>query len=164
VHHRTVPVAVWCAIAFQIRRIRPLQLRARWRTGHCPVHTRQSGAHQTVRCPPPTIGAATRRAKIARPTVGAGDRWLTGQSSAPPDSPLNYSHVAFLLFPRATSSPQMTHRTVRCTTGRSMNYSCTPPLIPESDLFTGDQLGAPDTVRCTTGQSGVRGRAEVCCT
>jgi hypothetical protein len=36
---RTVTVAVWCAIAFQIRHSRPLQLRARWRTGHCPVHT-----------------------------------------------------------------------------------------------------------------------------
>jgi hypothetical protein len=29
------------------------------------------------------------------------------------DSPVNYSHVAPLLFPRATSSPRMTHRTVR---------------------------------------------------
>jgi hypothetical protein len=31
-----------------------------------------------VRCPPPTVGAAMCRAKIARPTVSAGDRWLTG--------------------------------------------------------------------------------------
>jgi hypothetical protein len=53
-----------------------------------------------------------RRAKIARPTVGAGNRWLTGQTGAPPDSLVNYSHVAPLLFPRATSSPRMTHRTV----------------------------------------------------
>jgi hypothetical protein len=60
-----------------------------------------------------------RRAKIARPTVGAGDRWLTGQSGAPPDSPVNYSHVAFLLFPRAMSSMRMTHRTVWCTIGPS---------------------------------------------
>jgi hypothetical protein len=44
-------------------------------------------------------------------------RWLTGQSGAPPDSPVNYSHVALFLFPRATSSPRMTHRTVRYTTG-----------------------------------------------
>jgi hypothetical protein len=59
------------------------------------VHRTLSGAHRTVRCPPPTVGAATRRAKIVWPTVGAGDRWLTGQSGAPPDSPVNYSHVAF---------------------------------------------------------------------
>jgi hypothetical protein len=100
-------------------------------------------AHHTVWCPPPTVGAATRRAKIARPTVGS------------PDSPVNYSHVAFLLFPRATSSPWMTHRTVRCTTGQfgapldsPVNYSCTPPSTPESGLFTGDQSGAPDSPVC----------------
>jgi hypothetical protein len=35
------------------------------------------------------------RPQIARPTVGAGNRWLTGQSGAPPDSLVNYSRVAF---------------------------------------------------------------------
>jgi hypothetical protein len=44
------------------------------------AHQTLSDAHWTVRCPPPTVGAATRRAKIARPTVGADDRWLTEQS------------------------------------------------------------------------------------
>jgi hypothetical protein len=76
---------------------------------HPTVATPGPLAHRTVRCPPPTVGAATRRAKIAWPTVGAGDRWLTGQSGAPPDSLVNYSHVAPLLFLRATSSPRMTH-------------------------------------------------------
>jgi hypothetical protein len=52
-------------------------------------------AHLTVRCPLPTVGASMRRPRIARPTVGASDRWLTGQSGAPPDGPVNYSHVAF---------------------------------------------------------------------
>jgi hypothetical protein len=46
-------------------------------------------------------------------------RWLTGQSGAPPDSPMNYSHVAPFLFSRATNSPRMTHRTVCCTTKQS---------------------------------------------
>jgi hypothetical protein len=45
------------------------------------AHRTLSGAHRTVRCPLSTIGAPTRRARIARPTVGAVDRWLTGQSS-----------------------------------------------------------------------------------
>jgi hypothetical protein len=36
-------------------------------------------AQWTVWCLVPTVGAPTRRAKIARPTVGAVDRWLTGQ-------------------------------------------------------------------------------------
>jgi hypothetical protein len=44
------------------------------------------GALDTVRCTPdspvplPTVGAPTRHARIARPTVGAVDCWLTGQS------------------------------------------------------------------------------------
>jgi hypothetical protein len=37
-------------------------------------------AHRTVRCPHQTVGSATRHARIARLTVGAVDRWLTGQS------------------------------------------------------------------------------------
>jgi hypothetical protein len=77
-------------------------------------------AHRTVQCPLPTVGAATRRPQISRPTVGAGDRWLTGQFSAPTDSPVNFSR--------------------------------TPPSNSESGEFTADQPGAPDTIRCTTGQ------------
>jgi hypothetical protein len=57
------------------------------------AHRTLSGAHRTVWCPLPTVGAPTRRAKIAQPTVGAVDRWLTGQSDAPPDSPVNYSRT-----------------------------------------------------------------------
>jgi hypothetical protein len=45
-------------------------------------------AHRTVWCPHQTVGSATRHARIARPTVGAADSWLTGQSGAPPDSPV----------------------------------------------------------------------------
>jgi hypothetical protein len=44
------------------------------------AHRTLSGAHRTVRCAQPTVGATTCRTKIARPTVGAGGRWLTGQS------------------------------------------------------------------------------------
>jgi hypothetical protein len=44
------------------------------------AHQTLSCAHRTVRCPLPTVGTPTRRAQIARPTVGAVDRWLTGQS------------------------------------------------------------------------------------
>jgi hypothetical protein len=50
-------------------------------------------AHRTVRCPLLTVGSATRRARITRPTVGPTDCWLTGQSSAPPDSPVIYSRT-----------------------------------------------------------------------
>jgi hypothetical protein len=34
-------------------------------------------AHRTVWCPHQTVGSATRHARIARPAVGATDRWLT---------------------------------------------------------------------------------------
>jgi hypothetical protein len=44
------------------------------------AHQTLSRAHRTVRCPLSTVGAPTRRARIARPTVGAVDRWLTRQS------------------------------------------------------------------------------------
>jgi hypothetical protein len=70
------------------------------------------GAPDTVRCPLQTVG---------RPTVGPADRWLTGQSGAPPDSPVNYSRT-----PPTNSQEQPFHQsqtgtpdTVRCTTGQS---------------------------------------------
>jgi hypothetical protein len=58
------------------------------------AHRTQSGAHGTVRCLLPTVAAATCHTRIARPTIGADNRWLTGQSGAPPDSPVNYSRPA----------------------------------------------------------------------
>jgi hypothetical protein len=123
-----------------------------WRTGHCPVHHRTlsgvdffpslakpivevseplahrtlSGAHRTVRCPLLTVGSATRRAWITRPTVGWADCWHTGQSGAPPDSPVIYSRT-----PPSKSREQLVDRrqpgapdTVRCTqTAQSLGCS-----------------------------------------
>jgi hypothetical protein len=156
--HRSVIIAIRCVISFLFWCIRPLVL------GGQLAHRTLSGAHRTVRCPLPTVGATTCHAKIARPTVGAGDRWLTGQSGAPPDSLVNYSHVAPLLFSRATSSPRMTHRTVRCTTGQFGELYSYAAVESRERPFHADQPGAPDTVRCTTGQSGVPSRAGVGCT
>jgi hypothetical protein len=113
-HHRTVTVAVRCAISFHIWGVRPLVLGVSWHTG-------QSGVPNRL------LLRATRRPRIAQPTVGAGDRWLTGQSGAPPDCPVNYSR--------------------------------TPLHFLESSQFTASQPGAPDTVRCSTGQSGVPGQS-----
>jgi hypothetical protein len=86
------------------------------------AHRTLSGAHRTVRCPLLTVGSATRRARITRPTIGPVDCWLTGQSGAPPDSPVIYSR--------------------------------TPPSKSREQSVDRRQPGAPDTVRCTTGQSG----------
>jgi hypothetical protein len=108
VHHRTVTVAVWCAIAFQIRCIRPLVLGVDWRTGHCPVHTGQSSV------PNRPLLRATRRPRIARPTVA-----LVTVGS--PDSLVNYSRTP----PSNPESGEFTTDqpgapdTVRCTTGQS---------------------------------------------
>jgi hypothetical protein len=121
-------------------------------------------AHRTVRCAQPTVGAG-HVSRVDR----ADDRW----SQAP-----------------------LTHQTIRCTTGQSVNYSHVAFSFPESDEFVADvspdspvhhrtvrwfiaaslrcfpraagspstSLGhrtlfgaSPDTVRCTTGQSGEPG-------
>jgi hypothetical protein len=80
--HRTVrctPDTVRCPICFLKQLIRPLLSDADLRTVGAPD---MSGAHRTVRCLFSTVGSATCRAPIARPTVGPTDRWLTGQSGA----------------------------------------------------------------------------------
>jgi hypothetical protein len=92
------------------------------------AHRTLFGAHRTVRCPQSTVGAGHASPADYVADRCAGGRWLTGQSGAPPDSPVNYSR--------------------------------TPQKTPESGPFTGSQPAPPDTVRCTTGQSGVPDRAE----
>jgi hypothetical protein len=86
------------------------------------AHWTLSGAHRTVRCPFRPLALATRRARIPQPTVGSADCWLTGQSGAPPDSPVIYSR--------------------------------TPLIASREQPVDSRRPGAPDTVRCTTGQSG----------
>jgi hypothetical protein len=92
-------------------------------------------------------------------TVGAGhvspadhaadccevDRWLTEQSGASPDSPVNFSHTPL------NFSRERRLRRGR-PTGQSgappdnpMNYSRTPPSSPESGMFTLDPSSAPDS-------------------
>jgi hypothetical protein len=70
----------------------------------------------------PKFRVLQRRARILRPTVGPADCWLTGQSGAPPDSPVIYSR--------------------------------TPLIASQEQPVDSRRPGAPDTVRCTTGQSG----------
>jgi hypothetical protein len=99
---------------------------------------RAVGAPDTVRCPLLTVGSATRRARITRPTVGPADCWLTGQSGAPPDSPVIYSRTP----PTKPESSQLTdaslaHRTlsgappntVWCTQTKQ-SFGCSQPTSP----------------------------------
>jgi hypothetical protein len=136
VHHRIVTVVVRCAISFLFWRIRPLVLGVSWRTGHCPVHTGQSGV------PNRPLLWATRRPRIAQPTVGAGECWLTGQSGAPPDSPVNYSCTP-LLFPESSqfiAGHPGAPDTVRCTTGQSGAPPDSPVCQTELVLAAHSQL------------------------
>jgi hypothetical protein len=83
VHHRTLSGADFFPILAQptVDDLEPL------------AHRTLSGAHRTVRCPLLTVSSATRHAQIAQPTIGPADRWLTGQSGAPLDSPVNFSRT-----------------------------------------------------------------------
>jgi hypothetical protein len=50
-------------------------------------------AHRSVRCLLPTVGAGHTSPADCVADHCAGGRWLTGQSGAPPDSPMNYSRT-----------------------------------------------------------------------
>jgi hypothetical protein len=88
------------------------------------AHRTLSGAHWTVRCPQPTIGAGHASPADLAADRCAGGSWLTGQSGAPPDSPVNYSRTP-PKFSRErpvrwkpvwhTGHCPVHHRTVRCT-------------------------------------------------
>jgi hypothetical protein len=57
------------------------------------AHRTLFGAHRTVRCPLPIVGVGHASHANCAVDRCAGGRWLTGQSSAPPDSPVNYSRT-----------------------------------------------------------------------
>jgi hypothetical protein len=89
------------------------------------AHRTLSGAHRTVRCPLSTVGTghpspADCAADRCAVDHCAGDRWLTRQSSAPPDSPVHHRTVRWIIvvrrrfFPRAALSPEfsLAHRTL----------------------------------------------------
>jgi hypothetical protein len=119
-----------------------------WRTG-------QSGA------PPDTV-----RCRFLS-CFGAADRWRFGAVGAPdnvrctPDSPVPTSdrwlcHASRVDYAADRWPGQLlAHRTVRCTLNSPVNYSRTPPLKSREQPVRRCQPGAPDTIRCTTGQSSV---------
>jgi hypothetical protein len=109
-------------------------------TGHCPVRISfllwrsrpwrfgAVGAPDTVRCTPDSpVPPSSRWLGHASRTDYTADRW--------PGRPL-------------------AHRTVRCTPDSPVNYSRTSPTNSREQQVRLSQPGAPDTVRCTTGQSG----------
>jgi hypothetical protein len=85
-----------------------------------------SDAHRTVWYPLSTVGVGHASPADCATDRCAGGRWLTGQSGAPPDSPVNYSRTPpnfseSGLFtggqpgaPDTTGHCPVHHRTVRC--------------------------------------------------
>ena len=126
VHHRTLSGANFFPVLAQptIADLEPL------------AHRTLSGAHRTVWCPLQTVGLATRHTRIARLTVGSADRWLTGQSGAPPDSPVIYSRTP----PSKSREEQVDRRqpgapdTIRCTQ-TEQPFGCTQPTSPKLFLL-----------------------------
>jgi hypothetical protein len=93
-------------------------------------------AHRTVRCPQPTVGAGHASPTDCAADRCAGGNWLTGQSGAPLDSPMNYSRTP-------PSSPESSRFTLD-SSGAPDTVWCTTGYCPVHHR----------TVRCTTGQSG----------
>jgi hypothetical protein len=107
------------------------------------AHRTLSGAHQTVRCLLPTVGAGHASLADCAADRCAGNHWLTGQSGAPPNSLVNYS-LTPPIFPRVACSPEasLAHRTlsdappdtVRCarlswTSAVHSQVTCNPFLL-----------------------------------
>jgi hypothetical protein len=81
------------------------------------------GALDTVWCPLATVGAGHASPADLAVDRCAGGRWLTGQSGAPPDSPVNYSRTPPKFSQEwpirrrpvwRTGHCPVHHRTVRC--------------------------------------------------
>jgi hypothetical protein len=124
-------------------------------------------AHRTVRCTTGQSGAPPDTVRCGSPSLfGAADRWRFGAVGAldtvrcTPDSPVPPSdrwlgHVSRV--DRAADcwpGRPLTHRTVRCTPDSPVNYSRTPLITSREQQVRLSHPAPPDTVRCTTGQSG----------
>jgi hypothetical protein len=127
--------------------------------------TGQSGAHRTL------SGARFISINSAADRCRPLQIWRTGHVRCTPDMsgahrtcpvPLSNrwpDHVS-----RADSAADrwlgqpLAHRTVRCTPDSPVNFSRTPSANSRERLLRPRQPDAPDTVRCTTGQSGAPDR------
>jgi hypothetical protein len=118
-----------------------------WRTG-------QSGAHWTV------FGARFISFYGEADRWQPESRWRTGHVRCTPDSPVPPSSRWLGHVSRADRAADrwpdrpLAHRTVRCTPDSPVNYSHTTPVNSRERSVRPSQPGAPDTVRCNTGQSG----------
>jgi hypothetical protein len=110
--------------------------------------TGQSGAHQTV------SGARFLSLNGEADRCRSGSRWRTGQSGAP-FRPLAWPRVARRIRGRPSARPTVG------SPDSPVNFSRTPSANSRERPLRPRQPGAPDTVRCTTGQSGAPGRSSL---
>jgi hypothetical protein len=87
--------------------------------------------------------------------VGAPDtvRCTPNSPVPPPDRWLGHVSRADRAADRWPGRP-LAHRTVRCTPDSPVSYSRTPLIYSRERQVRLSQPGTPNTVRCTTGQSG----------
>ena len=120
--------------------------------------TGQSGAHRTL------SGARFPSLNSAADRCRSGSRWRTGHVRCTPDSPVPPSDRGLGHVSRADRAADrwpgrpLAHRTVRCTPDSPVNFSRTPSANSRERPVRPRQPSAPDTVRCTTGQSGAPDR------
>jgi hypothetical protein len=120
--------------------------------------TGQSGAHQTL------SGARFISINSAADRCQQLQIWRTGQSGAHRTVrcllPTVGQPTCRALIARPTVGPDrpLAHRTVRCTPDSPVNFSRTPSANSRERALRPREPGAPDTVRCTTGQSGAPDR------
>jgi hypothetical protein len=92
------------------------------------AHQTLSGAHWTVRCPLPTVGASHASPADCAADRCAGDRWLTGQSGVPPDSPVNYSRTPLIFSQERPFHRRLAWRTGHCPVCQTeLSFGCTEP-------------------------------------
>jgi hypothetical protein len=129
----------------------PKVARSRWRQSGKTILAFCRVAHRTVRCATGQALFSVRCRLLSK--IGATDCWRFGAVGAP-DGPvppsdrwLGHASRADCAADRWRGRP-LAHRTVRWI------LAVRRRRIPESGQLTRRQPGAPDTVRCTTGQSG----------
>ena len=120
--------------------------------------TGQSGAHRTL------SGARFPSLNSAADRCRSGSRWRTGHVRCTPNSPVPPSDRWLGHMSRTDSAADrwpgrpLAHRTVRCTPDSPVNFSRSRRSKTREWPLRLRQPGAPDTVRCTTGQSGTPDR------
>jgi hypothetical protein len=116
--------------------------------------TEQSGAHRTL------SGARFLSLNGAADRWQPESHWRTRHVRCTPDSPVLPSDRWLGHVSRADSAADrwlgrpLAHRTVRCTPDSPVNFSRTSSANSRERPLRSSQSGAPDTVRCTIGQSG----------